>query len=329
MSVFSPDTVVGVFDNPAVAEQAMDTLSGAGFEREEMRYLVSDSSSNSNFLEGLKSFFSGNDPTPAPAEDNLVIELRHMGLSNEEVQEYARAYNQGHTILAVKTQGDEQMAMNILLQQGATTLCSTATLSETNGLSEQPAIGHERPVSMEPAPADVNGHNTDEHSALNQATTDAQPMPAATNGHDADTYETQNQAKAVTNQVDTPDYGANYTPDAQSTDVDEDEVETPINMPEYGTSGESSAANVADVNSGTASQSDNAYVARDALQRLQERIQSTRQELEATRSQIEVLKQHETRFQSAQQELQTLQNELLAAQVELQEAQERMHQYQS
>src|SRR5690242_14941059 len=100
MSVTSSSTVVGVFGNRAVAEQAMDALAAAGFERDNMHAIVPGSSPG--FFEELKSFFTGTEPTPDTDEDKLVRNLMGMGLSNEQARYYSQAYTQGYTLLTVQ-----------------------------------------------------------------------------------------------------------------------------------------------------------------------------------------------------------------------------------
>src|SRR5215475_5173963 len=118
MSVTSSSTVIGVFGNRAVAEQAMDALNAIGFERNDMHVLVPGSTGS--FFEELKSFFTGAETTPADDDDKLVRDLMNMGFSNEQARYYSQAYNQGSTLLAVRAPGREQEAMGILHQYGAT-----------------------------------------------------------------------------------------------------------------------------------------------------------------------------------------------------------------
>lgn len=112
MSVMPSSTVVGVFRDRSAAELAMQALHNAGFRQEQMRCLVTGTSGN--FFEDLKSFFTG----VSPDEKNLVNNLTEMGLSDTETQYFSDEYAMGSAILAVKTQGDEQMALNILDQYG-------------------------------------------------------------------------------------------------------------------------------------------------------------------------------------------------------------------
>jgi hypothetical protein len=113
MSVMPYATVVGVFRDRSAADLAMQALLNAGFKREQIRYLTADTAGG--FFDSLKSVFTG----VSPAEESLVSNLTDMGLSSEEAQYFSDEYKQGSVILAIKTQGDDEMALNILSQYGA------------------------------------------------------------------------------------------------------------------------------------------------------------------------------------------------------------------
>jgi len=113
MSVMPYATVVGVFRKRAAADLAIDALTRVGFKREQMRYLVAET--GAGFLDTIKSVFTG----ISPEEEKLVSNLTDMGLSAEEAQYFSDEYTQGSAILAIQTQGDEEMALNILAQYGA------------------------------------------------------------------------------------------------------------------------------------------------------------------------------------------------------------------
>jgi len=114
MSVTSFSTVVGVFSDQAVAEQAIDALTHAGIASDQIRYLAPGNSGG--FFEALKSFFTGEE-----ANGNPIHDLSHMGLSGSEVQYYSEAYNQGYTILAVNTSGYPGDVRGMLHHYGAYT----------------------------------------------------------------------------------------------------------------------------------------------------------------------------------------------------------------
>lgn len=113
MSVMPSSTVIGVFRNRSAAELALKELLDAGFTREQMRCLVAEDVGG--FFADLKSLFTGVDPET----HDLVSNLTALGLSDEEALYFSDEYAQGSTILAIKTLGDEEMALNILYQYGA------------------------------------------------------------------------------------------------------------------------------------------------------------------------------------------------------------------
>jgi hypothetical protein len=106
-------TIVGVFTDRAMAEQAVQALEDAGFDHEQIWY--SSPAGASNFFEDIKSLFTGTDT----ASGNLVNELTGMGLSDEEARYYANEYRGGRSVVAVKAPGSEQEAMAVLQRYGA------------------------------------------------------------------------------------------------------------------------------------------------------------------------------------------------------------------
>lgn len=113
MSVMPYATVVGVFRDPAAADLAQEALVEAGFPREKIRCLLAGSTPT--FLENVKSFFTGANPD----EEHLLHNLMEMGLTDEEADYFSDEYARGSAILAIQTQGDDAMAVNILHQYGA------------------------------------------------------------------------------------------------------------------------------------------------------------------------------------------------------------------
>jgi hypothetical protein len=187
MSVTSSSTVVGVFGNRAVAEQAMDALAAAGFERDNMHAIVPGSSPG--FFEELKSFFTGTEPTPDTDEDKLVRNLMGMGLSNEQARYYSQAYTQGYTLLTVQAPGREQDVLAVLHQYGATQqqVASTAV----PGSYEESAYANYAP--------DWASQETEQHQAVSsqpamttpQSETEASSVAPLTPRYGLDTPETQ------------------------------------------------------------------------------------------------------------------------------------------
>src|SRR5258706_3467513 len=113
MSVTPSSTIVGIFTDRSMADQAMQAMYDAGFAAEQILY--STPGISGGILEDIKSLFTGT----SPERSNLVNDLTGMGLSDEEAGYYANEYHNGKIILAVSAQGREQDAMDILNQYGA------------------------------------------------------------------------------------------------------------------------------------------------------------------------------------------------------------------
>src|SRR5215472_13711402 len=126
MAVTPSSPVVGVFTDRSMAEQAVEALSNAGFEQEQMRYSVPGYSGG--FFEGLKSFFTGT----SPYGGGLAHDLMSMGLSDEEARYFSNEYSLGNVILAVQARGREQEAWSILHQYGAYTSQDVSTQATTD-----------------------------------------------------------------------------------------------------------------------------------------------------------------------------------------------------
>lgn len=112
MSMNPHSTVVGVFRDRTMAEQAMAALKEAGFSREQIRYA---GPGGGGFFEDIKSLFTA----PGATVENLAHDLTAMGLSDDEARYYANEYNSGNTIIAVKAPGREQEALEALNRYGA------------------------------------------------------------------------------------------------------------------------------------------------------------------------------------------------------------------
>ena len=110
MSTNPRSTVVGVFRDREMAEQALNALKDAGFDGNQLHY--SGASSGGGFF---KSLFSDQSTT----NDNFVNELADLGVQDEETRYYANEYQNGHSIIAVDAQGNEQMAQAIMQRYGA------------------------------------------------------------------------------------------------------------------------------------------------------------------------------------------------------------------
>ena len=106
-------TTIGVFDEPALANNAIAALQQAGFRDEQIQ--TPGHHAAGGFLAGLKSLFTGEDAST----ESVAADLTGMGISNDEARYYENQYQVGHTLVAVRAGGREQEAMDILRANGA------------------------------------------------------------------------------------------------------------------------------------------------------------------------------------------------------------------
>src|SRR5450755_132450 len=105
-------TLVGVFNDRAQAENAIEQLHSAGIPDEQISY---SGGAGGGFLAGIKSLFTGEDT----AHTGLVGDLTGMGLSQDEANYYDSEYRAGRYIVAVNAGARQQDAQTILNSGGA------------------------------------------------------------------------------------------------------------------------------------------------------------------------------------------------------------------
>ncbi len=140
-------TVIGVFDEAASADRAIDALQAAGFSSSDIHHSGRGTTSTSGtndgggFFAGLKNFFTGDDTTTGTTGGHVADDLTSMGVSNDEAQYYDNEYNNGRTIVSVnagsraeeaKTILDTNGAYNYASRRGGTT-STASTYSTTTG----------------------------------------------------------------------------------------------------------------------------------------------------------------------------------------------------
>ena len=85
-------TVVGVFDEPGLADRAVDALQNAGFSLQQIsissRHTDAGREHGGGFLEGLKRFFVGETTDTDAAPSDVKSDLTGMGLSDEAAGYY-------------------------------------------------------------------------------------------------------------------------------------------------------------------------------------------------------------------------------------------------
>ena len=131
--------VVGVFNDPAMADRAIGALSNYGFSGDSISY--SGTAYDSGFLDSLKSLFlGGSDKTT-----QVLYDLVNMGVPEDQARYYASEYQAGHPLVAVHAAGHEQEAQQVLRSTGGYDYSSSyargagtaAAASTSSGASQQ------------------------------------------------------------------------------------------------------------------------------------------------------------------------------------------------
>lgn len=130
-------TVVGVFDERAMAERAVDQLQQAGFSDDQISFSAHNTSTGGIFS-GLKNLFTGR----GSDTDNVVDDLTGMGMPEEDAQYYHQQYESGRSIVAVTGGSRMEEAASILARYGAYganggTTQTTNARSSVNTATEQ------------------------------------------------------------------------------------------------------------------------------------------------------------------------------------------------
>jgi len=108
--------IVGVFDDRALAEKAIEELYNSGVSGDRISYSGREHASN-NIVSNLKNLFGGAAESHKSSE--IVKDLTNLGLSQDEAQYYAQEYEAGHTIVAVQPSEQVDNTMTILRSNGA------------------------------------------------------------------------------------------------------------------------------------------------------------------------------------------------------------------
>lgn len=114
MTTTQQSTVVGVFDERAMAERAVDQLQQAGFSDDQISFSA-HSTSTGGIFSGLKNLFTGQ----GSDTDNVVDDLTGMGMPEEDAQYYHQQYESGRSIVAVTGGSRMEEAASILARYGA------------------------------------------------------------------------------------------------------------------------------------------------------------------------------------------------------------------
>lgn len=104
-------TVIGAFDNPSNADQAVKALQQAGFSDEQIRH-----TSEEGRPRGIKALFSGEKTL---SRKNLTNDLINMGVEPDDARIFQQEYEEGHPLVSVEGRGDMQRAIGIMVDKGA------------------------------------------------------------------------------------------------------------------------------------------------------------------------------------------------------------------
>ena len=105
-------TIIAVFVDRDQANQAIDNLRRAGFSYEQIRLVERGTS---NFIESLKSLFTGQTTTTTNSADDWM----RIGVPEQDAHNYQRELDAGHSIVLVKAVDNPEQALGILRQSGA------------------------------------------------------------------------------------------------------------------------------------------------------------------------------------------------------------------
>jgi len=342
MTVNQTSTVVGVFRDRTQADQAMDALNNAGFDRSQIHF--AGPGTKGNFLEDIKSLFVGQSTSSNDKTNNFT----NMGLSDEEAQYYSNEYNNGNSIVTVQAPDREQEALNVLHSYNAYTY-------QDNSASAGPANYTQQPAYAEQSDYNTTNQEAPVQDTQSQYQADGQPSYADVPIHDQPTVVTNYQQPYSTTDPDRPTTepqpdvatderdNANYqqpysttAPDRPAaepqSDVATDERDNANYRQPYSTTNPDRPA--------AESQSDVATNERDTeFQNLQAQIQALQQQLQDARAQLQSAKEREAQVKSAREErekrlneskqqLQDLQSELQNTLADLRDTQSRIGQYQ-
>ena len=113
MTTTQQSTVVGIFQDRAMAEQAVAELKRAGFDDDQIEF-AGHGASTGGLLASLKSLFTGEDTETGNVYDDLV----GIGMPAEDAHYYQQEYEAGRSIVAVTDGNRLREASTILARYG-------------------------------------------------------------------------------------------------------------------------------------------------------------------------------------------------------------------
>lgn len=106
-------TVVDVFDNHAVADNAVNALQNAGVNPGQIHVSEHQGHPTTNYWQAITRLFSS-----SKGRDAVVEELKNLGIPDDKVSYYENEYDVGHSIIAVNAPGNEENVSAILRENG-------------------------------------------------------------------------------------------------------------------------------------------------------------------------------------------------------------------
>jgi uncharacterized protein (TIGR02271 family) len=133
MATNTGSIIIGIFQDQAQAQQAIDELRTAGFGDDQIRF-AGHGTADGGLLASLRSLLTGQEPeTAAPYED-----LASLGIPEEDAASYQREYEAGRSIVTVMAGSRVPEAATILSRCGGTVATTHAdqTPDESSTLAQ-------------------------------------------------------------------------------------------------------------------------------------------------------------------------------------------------
>src|SRR5438067_11164447 len=128
MTTNAGSITIGIFQDQAQAQQAIDELRTAGFGDDQIHF-AGHGTAAGGLLASLKSLFTGQEPgTGAPYED-----LASLGIPEEDTASYQREYEAGRIIVTVMAGSRVAEAAAILSRSGASVTNTHAAQTADDG----------------------------------------------------------------------------------------------------------------------------------------------------------------------------------------------------
>ncbi len=173
MATNPSSTVVGVFTDRSMAEQAVQALHDAGISDEQIHY----SSSSGGLLEDIKSLFTGSSNND---------DFSGLGLSDEEARYYSNEYNKGNSVIAVQALGHEEDVLSVLNRYSA------------YSYHNDPAVATSAAAVSDNVAQSAAGTDATNYAGPHSLTaTETPPTQYATDSTSADPYSTSQSDQSV------------------------------------------------------------------------------------------------------------------------------------